>query len=40
MIVQQDKNCWDVPKDKEITVFDPTLSYESTGYRPIEQTHG
>ena len=40
MIVQQDKNCWDVPKDKEITVFDPTLSYEATGYRPIDQTHG
>ena len=34
-----DKNYWDVPKDQEITCFDPNLSYELTGYRPIDQTH-
>ena len=31
---------WDVPKDQQIEVFDPLLSYELTGYRPIDQTHG
>ena len=35
-----DKTYWDVPKDQEITYFDPNLSYELTGYRPIDQTHG
>ena len=35
-----DKTYWDVTKDQEITCFDPTLSYELTGYRPIDQTHG
>ena len=34
-----DKTYWDVPKDQPIEVFDPTLSYELTGYRPIDQTH-
>lgn len=35
-----DKTYWDVTKDMEIECFDPTLSYELTGYRPIDETHG
>ena len=35
-----DKNHWNVLKDQEIEVFDPTLSYELTGYRPIDEVHG
>ena len=35
-----DKSYWDVPINQEITCFDPTLSYEITGYRPIDETHG
>lgn len=31
---------WDVRKDEMITFFDPTLSYEATGYRPIDGEHG
>lgn len=31
---------WDVPKNQEIEYFDPALSYEITGYRPINQTEG
>lgn len=31
---------WDVPIDMEVTLFDPTLSYELTGYRPIDETRG
>lgn len=31
---------WDVPKDQEIEYFDPNLSYELTGYRPITQDKG
>ena len=31
---------WDVPKDMPIEVFDPTLSYEITGYRPLSATQG
>lgn len=34
-----DKSYWDVPINQEITCFDPTLSYEITGYRPIDETH-
>lgn len=34
-----DKSYWDVPINQEITCFDPTLSYELTGYRPIDETH-
>ena len=34
------KDYWDVPKDQKIEVFDPTLSYELTGYRPITETQG
>ena len=35
-----DKAYWDVTKDMKIECFDPTLSYELTGYRPIDETHG
>lgn len=35
-----DKTYWDVTKDMKIECFDPTLSYELTGYRPIDETHG
>lgn len=31
---------WDVPLDEEILYFDPELSYEITGYRPITMTQG
>ncbi len=31
---------WDVPYDEEILYFDPELSYEITGYRPITMTQG
>ena len=31
---------WDVKKEDKIEVFDPNLSYELTGYRPISQTQG
>lgn len=34
------KGDWDVKKDEEIKFFDPKLSYEITGYRPIDKTHG
>lgn len=35
-----DKTYWDVTKDMKIECFNPTLSYELTGYRPIDETHG
>ena len=31
---------WDVPIDEEIRYFDPELSYELTGYRPITMDQG
>lgn len=31
---------WDVPIDEEIRYFDPELSYELTGYRPITMEQG
>ena len=31
---------WDVPLNEEILYFDPELSYELTGYRPINETQG
>lgn len=31
---------WDVPIDEEIKYFDPELSYELTGYRPITMDQG
>lgn len=35
-----DDTKWDVPKDQPIEFFDPELSYELTGYRPITATRG
>ena len=34
------KGRWDVPLDTPIEYFDPTLSYELTGYKPINRTQG
>lgn len=31
---------WDVKKDDEINFFDKRLSYELTGYRPIDDVNG
>lgn len=31
---------WDVPIDSKIEFFDPTLSYELTGYRPVDEERG
>lgn len=31
---------WDVPISEDIKYFDPELSYEITGYRPINMTQG
>lgn len=31
---------WDFPIGSDIEFFDSTMSYEITGYRPIDQTHG
>lgn len=31
---------WDIPSDTPIEYFDPTLSYEITGYRPINKFQG
>lgn len=31
---------WDVPLSEEIRYFDPELSYEITGYRPLSMTEG
>ena len=31
---------WDDKKEDKIEVFDPNLSYEITGYRPISKTQG
>ena len=31
---------WDVPIEQEIKYFDKNLSYEITGYRPINETRG
>lgn len=36
----KDADYWDVKRGDKIEVFDPTLSYEITGYRPIDETHG
>lgn len=38
--VKKDPNSWDVKKGDPILYFDPTLSYELTGYRPITKTEG
>lgn len=37
---QSDFTYWDVTKDQKVEVFDPLLSYEITGYRPINETQG
>ncbi len=31
---------WDITKDQHVTYFDKRLSYELTGYKPIDDTHG
>lgn len=31
---------WDIPIDQEIEYFDPTLSYELTHYRPVDESRG
>ena len=31
---------WDFPIDQQIEFFDTNMSYELTGYRPIDNTHG
>ena len=31
---------WDVKKEDKVEYFDPNLSYELTGYRPISKTQG
>lgn len=39
-ILKRESDDWDVKIDEEITFFDPELSYELTGYRPISDTKG
>ena len=36
----KDSSYWDVKIGDAVDYFDPTLSYELTGYRPIDETHG
>lgn len=31
---------WDVTLDAKVEYFDPTLSYELTGYRPVDEERG
>lgn len=38
--IKRKDGLWDVPIDEEIRYFDPELSYEITGYRPITMTQG
>ena len=38
--LQIDYDNWDVKKSDKVMFFDPELSYEITGYRPITQTKG
>lgn len=33
-------NEWDIPLGETIEYFDPTLSYELSGYKPIDETRG
>lgn len=37
---QEHKGEWDVKLDDNIEYFDPTLSYQLTGYKPINATQG
>jgi hypothetical protein len=39
-LFKKEKIVWDVKIDSEIPFFDPTLSYELTKYRPIDEEHG
>ena len=39
-VEQQHKGEWDVKKDDPVPYFDIDLSYELTGYRPIDNDHG
>ena len=39
-VAQYRKGDWDVGKDDNVSFFDPTLSYEITGYKPINKTQG
>ena len=36
---KQQRSEWDIPKDVAISFFDKRLSYELTGYKPIDETH-
>lgn len=38
--LKQQRSEWDVPKDAAIHFFDKRLSYELTGYKPIDENHG
>ena len=40
MVHKKRDGLWDVSIDDEIKYFDPELSYELTGYRPINKTQG
>ena len=39
-VVEEKSSEWDVPIGQEIEYFDRNLSYEITGYKPINQTQG
>lgn len=39
-LFKKEEIVWDVKIDAEIPFFDPTLSYELTKYRPIDEEHG
>ena len=38
--VRQQRSAWDIPRDAAITFFDKRLSYELTGYKPIDEERG
>ena len=40
VVVSRPDSEWDVPIDEEIKFFDKNLSYELTGYRPINDKQG
>lgn len=40
VVKKKSEDEWDVKIGEEITYFDPTLSYELTGYRPITKDKG
>ena len=39
-IIQNNNSDWDVPLNQKIEYFDANLSYELTGYRPINKNNG